>query len=187
MKKVTFANVLSTMDRPEFTNVDLGDGLSVGVRYRLGFKEVVKFIGDVVESVYNEDTHEYHPEIEDFTIRVCTMIYYAGFAAPKAYDTAYRVVYESGAYEKILAVLDKTQLCEITRVIREQIKFKRDLACATAEHEVVRLLGNMNTMFENIGVLNDDNFKETIGAIYQKLAKQETSLDDVKEVLSVVQ
>ena len=58
------------------------NGLSISVTKRLGLRQVLAFIDEVVNGCFSEESGEYMPEVVDFAIRCNVLTRYANFTLP---------------------------------------------------------------------------------------------------------
>lgn len=92
------------------TKVIRWHGLSITVRQMIPFKEVSQLINSVMSNCIIEDGGIFVPEAMDFAMRVNVILRYTNVELPSDIEEQYRIVYGSGLYEEIEAVINQSQI-----------------------------------------------------------------------------
>lgn len=94
------------------------------VRRRIPLHSMQEFVESVVQSCVDDETGLYMPEAKEFVTRLFVLIKYANFSIPQDTEAKYDLVYQTSAYERVLAEIDKDQYQDIRDAITEKIRHR---------------------------------------------------------------
>ena len=101
-----------------------GEEKVITVTPTISFEDAAEIVETVAGVVLDEDTGEYHPEVQDVLFRAKALEKYAGFSIPKSFDKIYKLVYTTDVYKLVEKNINFDQLCDITIAIGEIITEK---------------------------------------------------------------
>ena len=128
--RITFDTIAYEME------VDLSDEVmfdgrdnevSVKLKRVLEYKEALAFVDDIVAACTNVEECVYRPEVFDFSVKMNTLVHYAGFAKPEAIESAYSVIYCTNLYEVIRNEIDEEQYMALISAAKERINNNREI------------------------------------------------------------
>ena len=128
-------------------------GVSVFVRKKLPLIPMIEFVNDVVGSCFDEDTHEYKPEIRDFAIRCAVLTKYANFSLPKNIEHCYELVVGCDVYPAILDIIDQAQFREMLKAVDDKIAHIASANIEAAVRQVDELYSRIGSAGERLGEL----------------------------------
>lgn len=186
-KKITFNMIAGDMADETVSKVKYTGEHSefeIEVKNKLGFKDAMKFVRDIAASCVDPESGSYNPEGFDFAMRVNTLVYYAGFAAPKDVAKAYQVVYGTEIYGAIVGAIDSYQHQILMDAAADRVEYAKELMVSAQATGVNDLIAKMDDVIQNgnetISELKGDEVKRMIdelselsGKIEQAAAAQE--------------
>ena len=143
-KKITFNMIAAMIDQSEPVGTITYGDVVIDVKNRLNMKQSMQFVQDIVDICFNDEEAEYIPEVFDLSVRICTMMHYAGFDAPKDVAKAYAVLYETDLFNRVIELIDGEQYDRLIDGALEKVHFKRDLLKATAAQKTIELINMMD-------------------------------------------
>lgn len=149
------------------THVDLGDGIEVDVRNRLGFSEMLTVIRAITNACTDEEKGEVHFDVFDYAAKAFICSAYCGIPAPEDPETGYAAICGADRmYELIADYIDDDQLNVIWASARERLTGKRELFNTAAAEMTLNMLQKVNELYEMIGNVTEHfNGDEAIDAI----------------------
>lgn len=193
-KKLTFNMLAVNMPKDEEKSVDItinGNTFTLNITPMLSFDDSNTFVRSVAAACYDMANSEYMPEALDFTLRLFTLIFYAGVSAPTSIDKAYDVLYKTNIYETVVANINVGQYMRLRDVIYKRVDFAKQCIAAQQSSRVNELLGKMEQMFEDsaevVDHLSSDEFAAQINNIKEMFAamnehseqSEETTVDNI--------
>ena len=169
MNKITFNMVAAEMAEDIMTEVSFSgknNELKISVRRRLDFEDAMKFVRDVAASCTDVNEGLYMPEAFDFSVKVNTLVYYAGFNNPDDVPKAYSVIYGTDLYEVVRDVIDEGQYFALVSAAKELVSNNKEILNNSYAAKMNDLIYKMDEiMNEGNSVVNDI----TNGALQEKI------------------
>lgn len=169
MNKITFNMVAAEMDENIMTEVAFSGKnkeLKISVKRRLDFEDAMKFVRDVAGSCTDINEGSYMPEAFDFSVKVNTLVYYAGFNDPDDIQKAYSVIYGTNLYEVVRDVIDEGQYFALVSAAKERVGNDKEILNNSYAAKMNDLIYKMDEiMNEGNSVVNEI----TGGAVQEKL------------------
>lgn len=171
---MTFNMIAAEMDEVLDTEITF-DGkhgtMNIGVVRRLDFNKAMRFVRDVAGSCANASTGEYLPEAFDFSVKVNTLVYYAGFNAPDDIEKAYDVIYGTNLYEVIRNEIDEEQFFALVHAAKERVSNEREIMNNTQAAKMNELIDRMDAvMSEGDSIFDALTSGELNGKLQEVLA-----------------
>lgn len=107
------------------TTIDF-HGQELIVRRTLPFQEMLKFVGEVVNSCFQGETHGYTPEVKDFALLNNIVEYYSNVRLPENIEKKYELLYQTDLIPVILGAINDRQFNEMLMAISTKIKYLAD-------------------------------------------------------------
>lgn len=165
--RISMAEVVGKVESAQCTELSMGDGLPViQVKNRLTMQEAMDFASYVYSLVANEETGEYTPEVEDFAIRLYTIVCWGDAKDPKKAAEAWNLVYSTDLYDRVLDCIDHDQYDMLLVAIDKKIQFFKGRMEAACASEVRSLMAKMDEVMESgARMLSELDNQEALGAI----------------------
>lgn len=134
--------------------------VEISVKKVLPFSEAMDFTQEVVNMCVDTENGDYVPEAYDMAVRMYTLVHYADFSMPANIEKVYWLLYNTGAYEQVLSIVDKQQYDALIAAIDNKIVFLTDMIKSTAVHTMdtiaQRLEGIVESAEKSFGALDTD-------------------------------
>jgi hypothetical protein len=151
----------------EIMEVQWGD-IEISIRRSIPLSEVLAFCKEIVDNCFTDDG-EFIPEVMDFVIKHGVLTRYANFRLPENLEKQYWLIYNTEAYEVVIAHINIDQLNEIVGAANRKIKHLCDsdvLAFRAKTRELVELFEGMQKQTENIFTdFSSDDIKTLMSAV----------------------
>jgi len=158
-KKITFGMIAADMPKTGERETIKFNGVNrefeIEVRKTLDFKDAMGFVRSIAATCADVNNGEYTPELFDFTVRVNTLIYYAGMEGTGDAVRAYDVAYRSGIYGAVVDAIDDEQYGVLLQAAKALIGYSRESIIAFQVAKVNELIEKMDeVMREGDTVVN---------------------------------
>ena len=153
------------------------DNVEIHITKTLPLQEMLLFVQEVVEACIDGETGEYLPEAYDFAIRAGVLTRYANFTLPANLDNQYMLVYNTGAFDQVVAHINERQFNDIVRAIDKKIKFMLDVISSSAVTKINEVIGKFNELAE----IAKNAFGDVNGEDMANVVKGITQLKDINE------
>lgn len=153
------------------------DNVEIHITKTLPLQEMLLFVQEVVEACIDGETGEYLPEAYDFAIRAGVLTRYANFTLPANLDNQYMLVYNTGAFDQVVAHINERQFNDIVRAIDKKIKFMLDVISSSAVTKINEVIGKFNELVETA----ENAFGDVNGEDMANVVKGITQLKDINE------
>ena len=175
--RISMAEVIGKVEPAQKTELSMGDGLPVvQVKNRLTMQEAMDFASYVYSLVANEETGEYTPEVEDFAIRLYTIVCWGDVKDPKTAAESWSLVYSTDLYDRVLDCIDHDQYDMLLVAIDKKIQFFKGRMEAACASEVRSLMAKMDEVMESgARMLSELDSQETLDAISNMTKLSETN------------
>ena len=167
--KVTFNMISAEMDEDlnvEVTFAGKNNEIKMNVVRRLEFDDAMMFVHDIAASCKDVAGVNFLPEVFDFAVKANTLIYYAGFEAPKEIEKAYAVIYGTNLYDVIRNEIDEEQYLALVSAAKERVNNDREIMNNTQAAKMNELIAKMDAvMNEGDSIINElasGNLQNTI-------------------------
>ena len=145
------------------------DNVEIHITKTLPLQEMLLFVQEVVEACIDGETGEYLPEAYDFAIRAGVLTRYANFTLPANLDNQYMLVYNTGAFDQVVAHINERQFNDIVRAIDKKIKFMLDVISSSAVTKINEVIGKFNELAETAENAFGDVNGEDISSLKENL------------------
>lgn len=133
-------------------------GISVAITKTISLKDVITFVGNVVDSCVDVESGQYLPELYDFTIRREVLTTYANFNMPSNVNYMYELLYQTPFYSSVVEIIDKEQFALIKNMIDKKIKYELDAMTSIAAKKAYEIAQQIEGFGEKAtDFLNDTN------------------------------
>lgn len=153
------------------------DNVEIHITKTLPLQEMLLFVQEVVEACIDGETGEYLPEAYDFAIRAGVLTRYANFTLPANLDNQYMLVYNTGAFDQVVAHINERQFNDIVRAIDKKIKFMLEIISSSAVTKINEVIGKFNELAETA----ENAFGDVNGEDMANVVKGITQLKDINE------
>lgn len=153
------------------------DNVEIHITKTLSLQEMLLFVREVVEACVDGETGEYLPEAYDFAIRAGVLTRYANFTLPSNLDNQYMLVYNTDAFDQVMAHINMRQFDDIVRAIDKKIKFMLDVISSSAVTKINEVIGKFNELAETA----ENAFGDVNGENMANVVKGITQLNDINE------
>lgn len=148
-------------------DIQFGD-LTITVKPRLAFSEVMSLVGLISETCFFEDD-DYRPEVYDLAMRRYVLETYTNLTLPSNMEHAYDLVMYGGIFEAVLENIDREQFDGILRFVDERIRYLRQMHIQAAQEKTNKLLAEVENLVNQIksafGDIQKDDMKNILQAI----------------------
>ena len=183
-KKISINKLESTMTDPKIT-VAFTEDDDICVNRVLSLQQIIQFVDDVVSSVVNKENGTYLPEVYGLAFRRAVLTYFANFNMPDSVTKMYDLLYNTRAYNIVIAEIDTQYLNEIKRAIDEKIDFELGMINSTAARETHELIDTLKNVTDQLNGMFGDVAPENIKALVDGLASVE-KIDESKLAKAVL-
>ena len=151
----------------EQKEVDLGDGLVVHVRNRLGLGEMMTVVRNIVDACTDEERGEVYFELFEYVTKMTICAVYCNEIAPENNEIGYLAVCSAGGfYDKIEPYMDEEQIDTIWSTAREKLESKRDMFVGAAAKITIDMLQRLNELYDMMAnVAEDFDGEEAVEAV----------------------
>lgn len=143
-----FERYYKAQDHSE-TVIKFSDEFEVSVKRTI---EIVDFAAAVVSAVNScfDENGEYQSYMEDYAFKHSVLSCYTNLSLPTKAETAYRFIYGTDVYYRVVEVIDPIQLGELDSAFRNQINTAIDNHMSTAKQELERATQVINMAYAQI-------------------------------------
>ena len=145
-------------------------GLEITIKKTLSLTEVIKFVEDVAETCFAEETNDYIPEVRDFAIKSNVLEMYTNLSLPKSNDARYALIYQTDVFDEIIKYINTAQFDEMCDSINEKLKYRSSNLLAKFNEQINDVLGSVEELGNNISNIFEGIDKETIANIAKAIA-----------------
>lgn len=178
IQKISINKLESVLVENTVTEILNGtDNVEIHITKTLPLQEMLLFVQEVVEACIDGETGEYLPEAYDFAIRAGVLTRYANFTLPANLDNQYMLVYNTGAFDQVVAHINERQFNDIVRAIDKKIKFMLDVISSSAVTKINEVIGKFNELAETA----ENAFGDVNGEDMANVVKGITQLKDINE------
>lgn len=123
MAKISVSSTEKVM-KENYTPVVTEDwyGNELTIKTMLSLREMFEFVKVVVDGCFNQDTHEYLPEVKEFVLRASIVEYYTNVRMPDNLERRYAILYGTDLVDFIIARINKCQFDDMTVAIEKKIR-----------------------------------------------------------------
>ena len=147
-KKLTINMIAAEMQDYDTSEIIVFQGknneIKIPVKHRLDFEESMTMVRDIAASCANLEDGTYAPEAFDMSVRLSTLIYYAGIDWSGDVAKAYQVVYETSLFDDVWERIDHNQFNMLVEAAKKKAEFQRDQIISTGASKVNELIEKMN-------------------------------------------
>ena len=135
-------------------------GLTIEVSERVGYADMVGLITQVSEAVFGEDG-AFHPEAEEFAIRLAVIALYTNLTIPANIEKRYDMAFGTDVYDKIEEAIDPIQI----KMIRDAVERRVGMRARAGVENVVRQAAEVSDAILQLKDKLDDQFSALLGDI----------------------
>ena len=128
--RITFDAIAVEMEvdlNAEITFEGKSETMSVRLKRLLGYEEAMAFVEDIVAQCTNIERSVYRPEAFDFSVKMNTLVHYAGVEKADSMESVYSVIYCTDLYEVIRGEIDEEQYMALVSAAKERINNNREI------------------------------------------------------------
>ena len=174
----TVFDKMARMFPVSIAHVELGDGIAVDVKNRIGFSDVISLVKSIVDACTNEEMGEVSFEIFDYVTKLFIVCSYCGLDVPEDPEPGYAAVCGADRmYELISDHIDNEQLNVIWASAREKLLARQDMFQSTALSQVKELLNKLGDLMtltqEAVDVFESGELEELMKELPGNLGVQQ--------------
>lgn len=171
VKKLTYGMIAAEMPAEDKTTVvydGAHDSIEIDVKRTLGINDAMEYVNSIVKLCADSAVPRYSPEAIDFSMRICTLASYAGIPIPDKdnLDKAYRVVYETPLYSRVIGAINKEQNGVLIDAAMKMIEFEKKTMLSAAAMQINELITKLNAFMEDstelVSGLSSDEFRKQL-------------------------
>lgn len=133
------------------TPVDLGDGMTVNVRSRVGLQEMALMVRHIVDTCVDEERGEINFELFDYVTKLVICSVYCGIEATDNPELGYAAICgKDRLYDQIYGYIDYEQLNQIWDSAKARLKAKQEMFSGAAAKLTIDMIQRMNELTELI-------------------------------------
>ena len=159
-------------------------GIEITVQKVIPFHLVTEIVRKVADACFQEDTGEYMPEMMDIATRMYVFGLYTNIELPEDPDEQNLLLFGSGLWNKVAALINEDQLDAIELAANRRVKARLDTNRAEFEHEVNTVVESIAELSQQMSSLMDsvtpDDIRKMVAAV------GENGIDEAKIVQAVV-
>lgn len=174
-KTVTAEMIMGVMKEEELLVVPVGDDQDVCmlVTKTISIEDALELVGNIVSACVDTDEVEYTPEGYGTIVRREVLTKYANIEMPDDIDAVYKLVWQSGLYERVYELINKEQLNDLLESANMRIGFERSMMVSTAAKKTAEMLDKLNQIMDSFGSVFNDMNNESMNRLMQNLSKME--------------
>ena len=152
---------------PQKTTIEW-NGLEIEIKKTIPLQMMLAFENNAADGCFEKDTGRFLPELKDFMIGLCTIIYYTNIGIPQSVDSKYKMVYETDIVDRIAEQVNETQYAELCEAVDRKISY---MAASRIEEinrqinglsdTITELSDKIKSMFDGI---TEDDVRNVMGA-----------------------
>lgn len=158
-------------------------GIEVSVRWSLTLAEVVKFVEEVVNNLYQDS--EFIPEVKRFLINRSMVLYYTNITLPANLETCYELLYSCDICEAVRDAISPAQFNDILSAIDERVNYQRQLNVSAVEQKAASLLASVEQLGESMSQLFSGINRDDVANLANALAGH-GEVDEAKIVKAIL-
>ncbi len=140
---------LASRFQPVSTPVDLGDGIIVNVRSRVGIQDIAMMIRYIVDTCVDEEKGEIHFELFDYVTKLVICAVYGGIEVTDNAEIGYAAICgKDRLYDRIYGYIDYEQLNQIWDSAKAQLRAKQEMFSSAAAKLAIDMIQRMNTIYD---------------------------------------
>lgn len=156
----------------------------VVVNKYLTLTDMIKFVNEVVNGCFDDDTGEYLPEVKRFLIDRNTVAYYVNANLPSDYAHLYEILCKTGIADTIRQSIDKRQYNDILEAIDNKIDTKIYTNEQMFTNKLNTAISSMESLSQNVTDIFKDMTPEQMSAALGAISEGMDEEKLVKAVLS---
>ena len=152
---------------------------TITITKTLPLVDMMVFVSEVVDSVIDEDTGAYRPEMLEYMTRYCVMTMYANLTLPKDPEKAYALMYNTHAYDQIEEEINAVQFSDIKDTIARSISHKLAMIRSSVVQQANEYVEMMRKFTESVEPMFNGIDGEEIANFFKRMSEEER-LDERK-------
>ncbi len=191
-KKLSFNNLADEIKEQEVKTIKLDPDskFEIHVKPTLAMADAMKFVNNVVAACIDLDTMDYTPEAYDLALRLATVTMYTDIEPPKNFEKAYKVLYETKLYDKVLDCINKEHYFVLIDAAYEHIEYLKNSFISVSAVKMGEVVDKMNKMMDDsadtLKEMNSDEFKTALASMQDIISAtngDDTSNEDTAEII----
>lgn len=191
-KKLSFNNLADEIKEREVKTIKLDPDskFEIHVKPTLAMADAMKFVNNVVAACIDLDTMDYTPEAYDLALRLATVTMYTDIEPPKNFEKAYKVLYETKLYDKVLDCINKEHYFVLIDAAYEHIEYLKNSFISVSAVKMGEVVDKMNKMMDDsadtLKEMNSDEFKTALASMQDIISAtngDDTSNEDTAEII----
>lgn len=178
-KKLSFNSLADEIKEQEVKTIrlDPDSKFEIHVKPTLSMGEAMKFVNNVVSACVDLETMNYTPEAYDLALRLATIVTYTDIEPPKNYEKAYKVLYETKLYDKILDCVNKEHYFVLVDAAYDHIEYLKNSLISVSAVKMGEVVDKMNKMMDDsantLKEMNSDEFKMALASMQDIISASE--------------
>ena len=184
-KKIAYETIQEAMN-DHCPRVELLDwcGIEITVQKIVPFQKMSEIVQRVAASCFGKDDGSYMPEVMNTALRLCIFDAYTNIELPDDMDEQNFLIFGSGLWDLVTALIDADQLGTIELAINRRVKARLDTNRAEFENAVNQVIQSIAALSEQMGSLMEGVTPEDIRTMISAIG--ENGIDEAKIVQAVV-
>lgn len=184
-KKIAYETIQEAIN-DHCPRVELLDwyGITITVQKIVSFKKMSEIVQRVAAACFGQEDGSYMPEVMNTALRLCVFEAYTNIELPDDMDEQNFLIFGSGLWDYVTALIDADQLGTIELAINRRVKARLDTNRAEFEHAVNTVVESIAALSEQMSGLMDGVTPEDIRTMISAIG--ENGIDEAKIVQAVV-
>lgn len=184
-KKIAYETIMEVInDRcPQADTIDWF-GTEITVQKIVPFKKVTEIVQRVTAACFAQEDGNYIPEVMNMALRICVFEAYTNIELPDDIDEQNLLLFGSGLWDLVTALINADQLGTIELAINRRVKARLDTNRAEFEHAVNMVVESIAELSQQMSGLMDGVTPEDIQTMISAIG--ENGIDEAKIVQAVV-
>ena len=146
------------------------NGLTISIRKKLAFNDMLAFVNDAVNGCFDQKTGEYEPQVQLFIINICILTYYTNLQLPDSTSEMYSLIYGTDILDNVLSVVDNDQLREIVNAVNDKVAYHVHKDVTVTQMKVNKVIDGLELLESKLASLFGNIDEETMDAFVKTIA-----------------
>ena len=156
------------------------NGTTYTVKETIGIADMMGFVNDVIENVFDAETNEYIPEFLPLIIRMEVFKRYTDIEVPEDIGEAYDFVYsESDLYSTVLKHISPEQATDIMKAVDEKISYTIETKVNVVNKSVADISAKVEQLEKSLEGLFAEINPDDMAKIMNMVANYDTASVEV--------
>lgn len=149
-KKIDGNKIIEAVRVPDVTTAIEYHGVTLNVRERISFPEMLSFVNTVADSCFTLEG-EYAPQVDMFAFKSNVIDFFTDVELPEDLAERYKLVMMTDLYSVVTENVYEAQLDDMRDSVSKLVEYKLATNVSAANHELSAVAGTLKTIAETYG------------------------------------